>query len=54
MQHKVYGIHAATSLLKFKPQTIKELFVNLDRNDDRVSNIIAEAKTLAIDRKSVV
>lgn len=43
-QHHIFGLHAVTSLLKANPQAIKELFVDKKRQDNRMQDLMQQAK----------
>jgi len=45
---KVYGIHAVSAILKYKPQAIQQIWYALDNSNARVSELLEIARNSAI------
>ena len=43
-QHHIFGLHAVTALLKANANCIKELFIDKKRHDQRMQELVAQAK----------
>lgn len=58
MEHKVYGIHAVTALIKFHPEVIHHLWILQSRDDQKLQAILQDCKNLdipieTVDRKTL-
>ena len=44
----IFGFHAVTSRLRHEASSMEEIFVDVGRNDRRMTDLVANAKSLGV------